>query len=224
MGPTDVNQDNVLSVSFKDDDEAYAVLARLRQLDSENLIDLRAAAIVTRDPSGRVITKESAGREDSTGAITGGIVGLLIGVLGGPLGILIGGAGGVLVGSLFDEEDAEDTDSVLAAFSRTVRADHNTLLAELTEPSDHDVVDSVMTTRSGTLLRRAVTDVEAEIAAAEEAQRKAKKEARAHLREERKEKRKGDVDAKIAELKAKLPRHHAGKDSTESSMHAAQPN
>jgi hypothetical protein len=66
--------------------------------------------------------------------------------------------------------------------------------------------------------------VEAEIAAAEEAQRKAKKEARAHLREERKEKHKADVDAKIAELKAKLPRHHAGKDSTESSMHAAQPN
>jgi len=224
MGPTDVNQDNVLSVSFKDDDEAYAVLARLKQLDSEKLIDLRAAAVVTRDSSGRVITKESAGGEDPIGATTGGIVGLLIGVLGGPLGILIGGASGVLVGSLFDMEDAEDTDSVLAAFSKTVRTDHNTLLAELTEPSDHDVVDSVMTTRSGTLLRRDIADVEAEIAAAEEAQRKAKREAQTHLRDERKEKHKAEVDAKIAELKAKLPRHRAGKDSTESSMHAALPN
>jgi hypothetical protein len=43
-------------------------------------------------------------------------VGLPVGVLGGPLGILIGGASGVLVGSLVDSDDASKTESVLTTF------------------------------------------------------------------------------------------------------------
>ena len=208
MTSPDTDQTDVLAVSFKDDDEAYAGLARLKELDSEKLIDLRAAAVVTRDPSGRVITKEEAGGEEMVATATGGIVGLLIGILGGPLGVLIGGATGLLVGSLFDLEDAEQTDSVLAEFSKTVRAGHNTLFAELRELSDDNVVDAVMASRSGAVLRRDLRDVEAEIAAAEEAQRAARKEARKRLWEERQEKQKAQVEGKVAELKAKLGRHH----------------
>src|SRR6516165_4662616 len=97
----DLKQTNVIAVSFDDDDEAYAALARMKQLDSEGEIKLRSAAVVTRDASGRVTTKEAAGKEGVIGTATGGLIGLLIGVLGGPLGILIGGASGLLVGSLF---------------------------------------------------------------------------------------------------------------------------
>ena len=209
MDPVDLNQTNVLAVNFNEDDEAFAALARLKQLDSEKQIDLREAAVVTRDASGRVIQKDAGGPEETwVATASGGIIGLLIGVLGGPLGVLIGGATGVIVGSLFDLDDEEHTDSVLAALSKTVSAGHNTLLAELREPSDHEVVDAVMATRSGTVLRRNVQDVEAEIAAAEEAQREAKKQARKRLTEERKDKHKAEVEAKIAELKTKLPRHH----------------
>jgi uncharacterized membrane protein len=184
MDGVDMNQTNVIAVDFKEDDEAYAALARLKELDSDKQIDLRSAAVVTRDSSGHLIQKEQAGSEEWAGTATGGIIGLLIGILGGPLGVLIGGATGLLIGSLFDLDDTEDTDSVLAAISKTVRAGHNTLLAELEEPSDHKVVDAVMATRSGTLLRRDVQDVEAEITAAEEAQREAKKQARKRLMEE----------------------------------------
>jgi uncharacterized membrane protein len=207
MDPVDLNQTNVIAVNFKEDDEAYAALARLKQLDSEKQIDLRSAAVVTRDASGRVIQKEQAGSEEWAGTATGGIIGLLIGILGGPLGVLVGGATGLLIGSLFDLDDAEDTDSVLAAISESVRAGHNTLLAELREPSDHDVVDGVMAAHSGSVLRRTVQEVEAEIAAAE-AQREAKKQARKRLMEERQHRDKAAVEAKIGELKAKLPRHH----------------
>ena len=223
MDPADLNQTNVLAVNFKDDDEAYPALTRLKQLDSEKQIDLRSAAVVTRDASGRVIQKEQAGSEEWVGTATGGIIGLLIGILGGPLGVLVGGATGVIIGSLFDLDDEEDTDSVLAAISGTVRAGHNTVLAELREPSDHQVVDAVMTARSGNVLRRNVQDVEAEIAAAEQVQREAKKQARKQLMEERQDKHKATVEAKIAELKAKLPRHHddPGGHESDSAVHAA---
>jgi len=211
MTTTSLNENNVIAVSFADDDDsAYAGLARLKQLDADGQIELRGAAVVERGADGSVTTKDTAGKEQWEGTATGGLIGLLVGILGGPFGVLIGGATGVLVGSLFDLEDTEGTESVLAALSQEIRPGHDTLLVELREPGDHQVVDGVIESRSGSVLRRPVADVEAEIAAAEKAQHEARNKARRELRHEREEEHKGHVSAKVAELKAKLPRHHEG--------------
>ena len=58
----------------------------------------------------------------------------------------------------------------------------------------------------GQVMRRPLADIESEIAAAQEAERKAKHEARKELREARIEKSKADAHAKVEELKAKLHR------------------
>ncbi len=208
MTTTSLNENNVIAVSFADDDSAYAGLARLKQLDADGQIELLGAAVVERGADGSVTTKDTAGKEQWDGTATGGLIGLLVGILGGPFGVLIGGATGVLVGSLFDLEDTEGTESVLAALSQEIRPGHDTLLVELREPGDHQVVDGVIESRSGSVLRRSVVDVEAEIAAAEKAQHEASKKARRELRHEREEEHKEHVSAKVAELKAKLPRHH----------------
>ena len=202
-----LDENNVIAVSFDEDDSAYAGLARLKQLDADGQIELRAAAVVERDGDGQVTVKETDGREHWEGTASGGLIGLLIGIIGGPLGVLVGGATGLLVGSLFDLEDTDDTESVLAEISKEVRPGHDTLLVELREPRDHEVVDGVMESRSGSVIRRAVVDVEAEIAAAEKAQREARKKARKELREGREHKQKEQASAKVAELKAKLPHH-----------------
>ena len=219
---TDITQANVIAVSFENDDAAYAALARLKQLDAAGQIELRGAAVATRDSSGRLVPEETTGGQEWAGLAGGGIIGVLIGVLGGPLGVLIGGTTGALVGSLFDLDEEEGTESVLEAIARTVRPGHDTLVAELNEPSDHAAVDAVMERRSGTVIRREVRDVEAEIAAAEEAQRKARKEARKQLREEREATTKADVESKVAALKAKLPgRHEEGaKEQEKAAAHA----
>jgi hypothetical protein len=73
------------------------------------------------------------------------------------------------------------------------------------EPST-EVVAAAMAGVGGTVARRSVADVEAEIAAAEDAERKAKQEARKELHRQRREHDKAAVDAKVAELKAEL--HH----------------
>ena len=210
MMTTLLNETNVIAVSFEDDDSAYAGLAKLKQLDADGQIELRGAAVVQRGADGRVTTKDTAGKDEWEGTAAGGLIGLLVGILGGPLGVLIGGATGVLVGSLFDIEDTDDTESVLAAISQEIRPGHNTLLAELQEPSDHQVVDSVIESRSVNVLRRPAADVEAEMAAAEKAQHEARKKARRELRHEREEKHKEHVSAKLAELEAKLPRGREG--------------
>jgi uncharacterized membrane protein len=123
--------------------------------------------------------------------------------------VLIGGTYGMLVGSLFDIDDAETTESVLSEISKQVQPTRTALLAQVTEQSP-DVIDAAMARLGGEVMRRPAVDVEDEIAAAEEAQRTARREAREELHRARVEKTKVDAHAKVEELKSKLTRSKAG--------------
>jgi uncharacterized membrane protein len=197
--------DNVLVIGFDDDRKAYEALTSLKQLDEQGQIALTAAAVVARTDAGQIEVKDQVGNTDFEGTASGGVLGLLIGVIGGPLGVLLGGAYGALVGSLFDAADADDTESALSDVSRTVRPGQIALLAEASEQSP-EVADNAMATLGGTVTRRSVYDVQAEIAAAQDAQEAAASEARKQLREQRRDQAKAKVDAKLAELKTKLHR------------------
>ena len=200
------NSVNVIAVTFEDDSNAYEALTTLKELELQGQIGIRGAAVVSRDETGTVLDKDEVGGDSLVGTATGGIVGLLIGILGGPFGVLIGGATGLLIGSLFDGSDADETESVLAEISKSIRVGHNALLAEVSEQSP-EVIDTAMTRLGGTVLRRRSDDVEAEVAAAEHAQREAKRKARKELLHVRHEKRVHQIREKLAELMAKLHRH-----------------
>jgi uncharacterized membrane protein len=176
--------ENVIAVSFAENSEAYEAFSSLKELGGQGQVSLGGAAIVERDENGQLVTKDQLEDPHLSGTATGGLIGLLIGILGGPFGVLIGGATGLLIGSLFDVEDASDEGSVLAAISSTVGPGKAVVIAELSEQSD-DVVDHAMARLGGSVLRRTVEDVEAEIAAADEAQKAAKREARERLYAER---------------------------------------
>jgi uncharacterized membrane protein len=197
--------DSVIAVNFGEDSKAYEALTTLKELDGQDQIGLAQGAIVIRHEDGRVETKDLVGDEGYTGTASGGLIGLVIGIIGGPFGVLLGGATGLLVGSLFDLDDEEETESALAHIAQSVRVDHTTLLAQVNEQSP-EVVDSSMAGLGGTVDRQSLDDVEAEIAAAEDAQRAAKRAARKELHEKRRAQAKEKIQAKIAELKAKLHR------------------
>lgn len=108
-----------------------------------------------------------------------------------------------MIGSLFDIDDLDESQSVLGEMSRTVWVGHPSNLAEVDEHSP-EVVDPAIERLGGTVIRESLYDVESEIAVAEDVQRAAKKEARRRLHEQRREQRKEKVEQKIAELKAKL--------------------
>jgi uncharacterized membrane protein len=201
----DFTRENVIAVSFSEDANAYEALSRLKELDANGEVGVEGAAVVVRDDDGKVVMKDQIGDESVEGTVSGGLVGLLVGVLGGPLGVLVGGVSGLLVGSLFDDDDADQTESALADISKSIRLGSTGLLADVSEKNPV-AIDAAMANLGGTVLRRAAADVQAEIAAAEEAQREAKKQARKELRAAREKKQKEQIDAKIAELKAKLNR------------------
>jgi uncharacterized membrane protein len=195
--------ENVLAINFTEDSDAYEALTTLKELDEQGQVSLEGAAVVMRHEDGTIAIKDEVGDIGYEGTATGGIIGLIVGVLGGPIGVLLGGATGVLVGSLFDMDDLDESDSVLSEMSRAVHVGHPSVVAAVDEQSP-EIVDSAIQRLDGKILRLPLADVEAEIAAAEEAQRAAKQEARKKLHEERRKQAKEKVQAKIAELKQKL--------------------
>lgn len=205
--------DNVLVVTFGDDPEndknAYQALTDLKQLDSQQQIKIAGGAVVTRDVDGRIDVKSEVGDDPYAGTATGGLIGLLLGIIGGPLGVLLGGATGVMVGSLFDISDVDTTESVLGDISKQVHPMRTAVVLQVTEQSP-DVIDSAMARLGGEVMRRPVVDVEQEIAATQEAQRKAKHEARQELQKARLQEHKEATHAKVEELKSKLHRPKAG--------------
>jgi uncharacterized membrane protein len=213
MSPDYLSRDNVLVVSFGDnpakDTNAYQALTDLEQLDSQGQIKIADAAVVTRDQDDHIEVKSEVGYDPYLGTASGGLIGLLLGIIGGPLGVLLGGTYGALVGSLFDIDDAETTDSVLGEISKQARATRTVVLAQVDEQSP-DVIDAAMARLGGEVMRRPVVEVEQEIAAAQEAQRKAEREARKELQQARLEKSKADAHAKVEEMKSKLRRAKAG--------------
>ena len=194
---------NLISVSFDPDSNAYAGLTALNELESQKQLALDVAAVVARADDGAIAVKDRVESPDFAGAVSGGVLGVAIGILGGPLGVLIGGTYGLMVGSLVDVHEVEEADSVLSQISASVRPGHTALLAQVTEQSA-EVVDTAMARLGGTVLRRPVEDVKAEIAAAEKAQRDARREAARELRRGRRERSKEHVEATIEQLKAKL--------------------
>jgi uncharacterized membrane protein len=204
---------HLIVVTFEDDNDAYAALTQLEELDSQHDLEIEEAAVVLRGEDGRVIAKQRRESMFLQTARGGGLIGLLIGIIGGPLGILIGGGWGLLVGTLVDIHDLHQAESALGAISSSVSVGHTALMAVVLEESP-EAIDAAMTRLGGTVLRRSASDVEAEIAAAEKAQRKAKREADTDLLGGRRESNKEAVHAKVEELKTRL--HHGEKAASHS--------
>src|SRR3974377_1094272 len=83
---------NVIAVSFKEDNNAYAGLSQLKELDSQGRIRLDEASVAERLEDVHVIEKDSVESDFPTITVSGGLIGLLVGIIGGPLGMLVGGA------------------------------------------------------------------------------------------------------------------------------------
>lgn len=93
---------DLIVIGFKDEFKADEVLIELRKMEREHLIDLEDAAIVVRKREGKVKVKQTQELVTS-GALSGGFWGLLLGMLFlHPFLAFFGAAAGAISGAFTD--------------------------------------------------------------------------------------------------------------------------
>jgi uncharacterized membrane protein len=95
---------DLIVLTFENDEEATQVMKTIKSLRKESFISLDDTAVVVKDQEGKIHVKNEIDRGIKLGAGVGSLMGLFLGMLfGGPIGaMLLGGAGGALVGKLTD--------------------------------------------------------------------------------------------------------------------------
>jgi uncharacterized membrane protein len=196
-------QENVVVVRFTESSKAYEALSVLKECSAEGRIGLDSAAIVERTPTGELRIPEGADNMELMGTASGSLLGMLIGVLGGPVGVLVGWGAGALMGGAFDLDRAATSDEALTVLGTAIPPESTAVIAYVTEPAV-EVIDVEMKKLDGEVTRRPVTEVMAELDAAEEAADAAAHEARHTLREQRKAEVHANVEEHVGKLKEKL--------------------
>lgn len=198
--------ETIIAVSFEDAKRPYEAVTKLQELDQQGQVEVYEARVVERYANGQYVIKESvggSGYDAGVATASGGLIGLLIGVIGGPVGMLLGGSMGLMTGAVIDLDQDERDDSVLSAFVHAIPPGRTALIAHVDEQT-YEVVDTAMDALGGDVIRRPAVQVEAELAAAQDARDQAEHEARKELRRERKDQKKEEIDRKLTELKSKF--------------------
>jgi len=153
--------ERMMVVVFDSEKKAYEGAAALRQLEREGSITAYAGAVVAKNADGTASVKQL---DDSgpVGSLVGTSVGSLIGLLGGPAGVAIGAASGLAVGAVLDLENARVGTDFVEDVSRSLKPTKVALIAEIEEDWTTPV-DTRMEALGGTVLRRALSDVEEDI-------------------------------------------------------------
>lgn len=193
---------NLVLLSWSETAPAYEAFSKLRGTDAGG-VRVDSAAVLERNADGTL--KVTDGQDDviGLGTLGGSSIGALVGILGGPLGMLLGFAGGGLIGSAVDVSRGIDSDSVVGEMSKALPPGHGGVILEVEEVST-EALDGLARETGATILRRSEDEVLDEIAAAEEAADAAARAADEKVREQKKAERKEKRDERVAEVKSKL--------------------
>ena len=194
--------ERMLVVVFDNEKKAFEGESALKQLEREGSFSIYAGAVVVKHADGTVSVKQL---DDSgpIGTLTGTAVGSLIGVLGGPVGLAIGVASGLALGALYDADDIRVGEGFLDDVSKSLTPNKVAVVAEVEEEWTTPV-DTKMEALGGTVLRRALWEVEKTVDEQEGAAMEADLEqlkseiSKAHAD------RKAKLQKKIGELEAKI--------------------
>jgi uncharacterized membrane protein len=95
---------NLIVLTFNDTEQAGQVFEAIKGAQSTGRVKIDDAAVIVKDESGKVEVKNQVETSVKTGAVGGGLLGLLLAGVFFPLaGIAIGAVGGALVGKSLDK-------------------------------------------------------------------------------------------------------------------------
>lgn len=145
---------------FDDEKSVYKGARALLDLDNDATVTLYEGAVVAKDPDGTVSVKDWE-EEGPIGALTGMMLGSLVGMIAGPVGMAIGATTGSLSGLLIDASRTGVNDEFLADVMDELSPGKFALVAEIDEGWTMPL-DTAMEAAGGVLFRAWHNDVEDE--------------------------------------------------------------
>jgi uncharacterized membrane protein len=150
--------DRMLVVVFDTETKAYEGKHALHQLENEGSIVIYAYAVVTKNADGTITMKQSDD-PGPFGTLVGTSLGSLIGLLGGPVGLAIGATVGLVAGGAADLHNARIGEDFIDDVTKELLPSRFAVVAEIQEDWTTPV-DTRMEAIGGTVVRRALSDVE----------------------------------------------------------------
>lgn len=118
----------VIVAAFQDENAANAALNELKDAKKQGLIEIRDAAVLTKDAQGKLHIQDTKDWGFGKGAVAGGVVGVVAGLLAGPVGwgllggALIGGVAAKMADGGFDNKRLEQIGASLKPGSSAIVA------------------------------------------------------------------------------------------------------
>ena len=194
--------DRMLVVIFDSENKAYEGEKALLQLDGEGSLSVNALAVLAKraDGTATILKSDDLG---PLGTLLGTTFGAFIGILGGPVGAAIGAGAGLIAGSAADLGKLRLGSDFIEDVNTLLLPNRVAVVAEVDE-NWTTPVDTRMEAIGGTVIRRALSEVEQRIhdehVAAMKADLAQMKAEHAKAQADRKAK----IQAKIDQLETKL--------------------
>ena len=199
-----VKTNSVIIVNFEVESEAYQALSELkREAVTEDYVVSQACVVKKEEGGLKLQDGFDTGVETRNDALRGGLLCALVGILGGPLGVLLGYAGGTLVGMAVDGSDTAKNASYIEQAASALEEGKTSLIALVSE-KDSLSVDVHFVKFESQVTRLDAAEVAAEVEKAQAVQKQLQKEARAKLREDKKDSFRAKVDQHRARLEAEF--------------------
>jgi uncharacterized membrane protein len=164
--------ENIVIATFNDAKGALGGLRELQQLDDDGKLKLRNAAVVERRPDGTWEIVDEDEVADFHATLAGGLLGAVVGVLAGPLGLLLGAGAGLMAGGVIDVTEDEARELIHEEMIRRIPPGTTALIGDVDEPLSHPL-DERMAKVGATITRWPRSEVQTELANADEATRAA---------------------------------------------------
>jgi uncharacterized membrane protein len=156
---------NLIVVVFDEAEEAGKVRASLQSVEHEGRLRLDDSAVVVKDEHGKIHVKDQMDRGVKVGAVTGGLLGILLASVFFPIGgLIIGAVAGGLIGSTaglgisksFIKEVSESMTENSSALFIIVRDSDPDLAIAALRPYEGKILQTTLSSEDEETLQRAL--------------------------------------------------------------------
>ncbi len=195
---------NIVVSIFDVESEAYQAITELRNQKGLKTSIMPEAVLVNKE-TGSYKVLDFYDLEDVSGrdTVTGGLIGMCIGILGGPIGILLGGSIGALIGMNADENQVSEGMSVLEQMIGKL-GDNTIAIIGLADEEDESEIDNLLSKYKTIIARFDAAVVEHEVEKAKEMQEEMENLAKLEMRKQKKEEHQAKVEERRNKMKARV--------------------